>query len=79
MDNIEFAIAKLKFSKGDFYAVEIIEKFETYQQAEAIYASKNYADSFGGTWQETYEYEIIDIKSNIYYYHNGNKITTVFD
>jgi hypothetical protein len=79
MTKIEFAIAKFKYSKEDFYAVEIIERFKTYEQADAVFLQKSYADSGGGTWQEAYSYEIIDIKDDIIYYHNSGKIKTVLD
>lgn len=79
MGNIVFAIAKFKISKNDFYAIEIIEKFETYEQASEVFSIKNYANAGGGTWQESYNYEIIDIKDRAYCYHNGNEIKTIFD
>jgi len=79
MKKIEYAIAKFKFSKNDLYVVEIIQKFDSYEYAYKIFVEKNYANSGGGTWQEAYNYEIIDIKENINYYHNGGKIATVFD
>jgi len=79
MENIEFAIAKFKYSKDDLYVVEIIEKFKTYEQASKVFSEKNYAKSGGGTWQDIYNYEIIDIKNYEYYYHNSGKISTVFD
>ncbi len=79
MVNTGFAIAKFKYSKDDFYAVEIIERFSTYEQACQVFAQMSYADSSGGTWQDCYTYEIIDIKDNILYYHNNGKIQTVLD
>jgi len=79
MEEIEFAIAKFKYSKDDLYVVEIIERFKTYEQALKIFNEKNYANSGGGTWQEAYNYEIIDIKDNINFYHKGGKIATVLD
>jgi hypothetical protein len=79
MDKIEYAIAKFKYSKDDFYAVEIIERYKTYKQAFDVFSEKDYTNSGGGTWQDAYNYEIIDIKDNIHYYHNGGIIATVFD
>ena len=79
MEKNEFAIAKFKYSKNDFYAVEIIEKFKTYKHASNVFSEKNYDNSAGGTWQDAYEYKIIDIKDGNLYYHDGGKISTIFD
>jgi hypothetical protein len=79
IEEIEFAIAKFKYSKNDFYAVEIIERFKNYEQANKEFTQKSYENSGGGTWQDAYEYQIIDLKDNILYYHNGGKIQTILD
>ncbi len=79
MEKTEFAIAKFKYSKNDFYCVEIIERFSTYEQASLVFLQKSYAGSSGGTWQDSCTYEIIDIKGKILYYHNNGKIQTVLD
>lgn len=79
MEKIEFAIAELKYSKSDLYAVEIIERFKTYKQATDVFIEKDYDNLAGGTWQDAYEYQIIDIKDGNLYYHDGGKIVTVLD
>ena len=79
MEKIEFAIAEFKYSKSDLYVVEIIKRFESYKQALDVFIEKNYDNLAGGTWQDAYEYRIIDIKDGNLYYHDGGKIVTVLD
>jgi len=76
---MKFAIAKFKYSKDDLYAVQIIEKFDSYEESLHVFKVRAYDTSGGGTWQEAYGYEIIDVKDNTLYYHNGGQIATVFD
>ncbi|HNT29569.1 MAG TPA: hypothetical protein PKL83_01305 [bacterium] len=76
---MKFAIVKFKYSKSDLYAVELIERFETCEQANEVFAEKAYADCTGGTWQEAYEYQIVEIKKDGLYYPDGGKIQTVLD
>lgn len=76
---LNYAIAKFKFSKDDFYAVEIIEQFDTYEQAVRVFSEKSYANLSGGTWQDCYNYEVIDVRKNVLHYHNGGIIHTIFD
>jgi hypothetical protein len=76
---IEYAIAKFKYSKGDFYDVEIIENFATYEAAFQIFKEKEYEKAGNSSWPDSYDYTLIDIKCGVYYYHGGGQIQTIFD
>ncbi len=79
MQKIEYAIAKFKYSKGDFYFVEIIERFASYEQASRVFSEKGYADAGNSSWPDSYNYELIDIKDGVNYYHGGGMIKTILD
>jgi len=79
MEKIEFAIAKFKYSKGDFYHVEIIDRFASFDDAAQIFSEKQYSAAGNSGWPDSYHYELIDIKNEENYYHNGGKILTILD
>ncbi|HQO39145.1 MAG TPA: hypothetical protein PK986_01635 [Spirochaetota bacterium] len=79
MKKIEYAIARFKYSKGDFYFVEIIERFTNYEQASKVFSEKKYADAGSSSWPDSYNYELIDIKDGVNYYHDGGIIRTILD
>lgn len=79
MDKKTFALAKFKYSKGDLYVVDIIQEFDTFETASIFFTENAYADAGGGTFQESYEYKLIDIVNGELHYHDNGKISTVFD
>jgi len=73
------AIAKFSISKDDLYAIREIEAFGDLQTAEEYYRAHNYEEMAGGTWQERWEYHVVEVRDGRYYRPDGSRIATVLD
>jgi hypothetical protein len=74
-----FAVAKFQISKDDLYSIVAEQPFSDRAAAEEYYAAHGYADRFGGTWQERWEYHVVEVRDGAYYRPGGGRIRTVLD
>ncbi|MBN2225484.1 MAG: hypothetical protein JW765_12465 [Deltaproteobacteria bacterium] len=74
-----FAVAKFQISKEDLYSIIEVKTFPDLAAAEEYYASHGYGDKFGGTWQERWEYRVVEVTDGLYYLPGGGRVWTVLD
>jgi hypothetical protein len=74
-----FAVAKFQISKDDLYSIVEVRAFPDPAAAEEYYAAHGYADRFGGTWQDWWEYRVVEVIDGFYYLPGGGRIRTVLD
>ncbi len=74
-----FAVAKFQISKDDLYSIVVERTFLDLAGADDYYAVHGYADRFGGTWQERWEYHVVEVIDGRYYHPGGGRIRTVLD
>lgn len=76
---IEFAVAKFLISKDDLYSIREVKAFAEQAAAEAYFNAHGFREKAGGTWQERWEYHVVEVRDGLYYRPGGGRIGTVLD
>jgi hypothetical protein len=74
-----FAVAKFLISKDDLYAVREVAVFDDKKAADEYFIAHRYDEEYGGTWQERWEYHVVEVRNGAYYRPHGPRIRTVLD
>ncbi len=74
-----FAVAKFLISKDDLYAIHEVAVFEDWKSADDYFRTHDLGERSGGTWQERWEYHVVEVRDGLYYRPGGGRIATVLD